>query len=118
VTASACDTSSDGFPTPEYRQFITDGVTLGKRDDLTNSGRRKASAPGEPYDDRILGGGNFIDALRTQRELAPEISTNIGINGVVVGQHLGLGRSGVSVAAGRGEQLLKNALSLLTLIDK
>jgi hypothetical protein len=144
-----------------YRQFIADGVTLGKRDDLTSSGRRKTNLPDGPYDDRILGSGDFIEELSTRRELAPEISTNIGIrelidkacarfavdpdalrlrtraagiaevrsivcylavrqiglSGVEVGRHLGLGRSGVCVAADRCEQLLKNDPSHLTLID-
>ena len=145
-----------------YRQFIADGVTLGKRDDLTSSGRRKSNLPDGPYDDRILGSGDFIEELGRRRELAPEISTSIslreligkvcdrfavepdalrlrtraagiaevrsivcylavrhiGRSGVEVGQHLGLSRSGVSVAAARGEQLLKNEPSLLTLVDK
>jgi REP element-mobilizing transposase RayT len=145
-----------------YCQFIADGVTLGKRDDLTSSGRRRANLPDGPYDDRILGSGDFIEELSTRRGLAPEFSANIGIreligkvcnrfaiapdalrlrtraagiaevrsivcslavrhiglNGVEVGQYLGIGRSGVSVAASRGEQLLKNDPSLLRLIDK
>lgn len=151
-----------GVARRRYRQFIADGVAQGKRDDLTSSGRRNTNLPDGPYDDRILGSGDFIEELSTRRELAPEISTNIGIrelidkacarfavdpdalrlrtraagiaevrsivcylavrqiglSGVEVGRHLGLGRSGVSVAADRGEQLLKKDLSLLTLIDK
>jgi len=41
----------------------------------------------------------------------------IGHNGVEVGRQLGLSRSGVSVAADRGELLVKNDPVLLTLID-
>ena len=151
-----------GVARRRYRQFIADGVTLGKRDDLTSSGRRRTDLSDGPYDDRILGSGDFVEELRTQRELAPEILVSIGIreligkvcdrfavesdalrlrtraagiaevrsivcylavrhigqNGVEVGRHLGLSRSGVSVAAGRGEQVLKKDPSLLTLIDK
>lgn len=151
-----------GVARRRYRQFIADGVTLGKRDDLTSSGRRRTNLLDGPYDDRILGSGDFIEELGTRRELAPDILTSIGIreligkvcdrfavepdalrlwtraagiaevrsivcylavrhigqNGVEVGRHLGLSRSGVSVAAGRGEQLLKNDPSLLMLIDK
>ncbi|HKK00920.1 MAG TPA: transposase [Desulfuromonadales bacterium] len=39
-------------------------------------------------------------------------------SGVEVGRRLGLSRSGVSVAAGRGEQLVKDDPTLLSLIDK
>lgn len=145
-----------------YHQFMADGVTLGKRDDLTSGGRRRTISHDGPYDDRILGSGDFIKELGTRKELAREIFTgidigelidrvcarfaiepdalriktrasgiaevrsivcalavrHIGLNGVVVGRHLGLSRSGVSVAADRGEQLLRNDPSLLELIDK
>jgi chromosomal replication initiation ATPase DnaA len=43
---------------------------------------------------------------------------HVGESGIAVGRHLGLTRSGVSVAAGRGEQLVKNEPALLALIDK
>jgi hypothetical protein len=42
----------------------------------------------------------------------------LGHSGVEVGRHLGLGRAGVSVAASRGEKLVKNDPALLGLIDK
>jgi putative transposase len=144
-----------------YRLFMADGVAQGRRDDLTSSGRRSISLPDGAYDDRILGGVDFIERLRARRELAPTLSTNIGIgelisrvcnhfaldpgtlrqrtrapkvadvrgivcclavrhlglNGVEVGRHLGLSRSGVSIAAGRGEQLLKSDPALLDLVN-
>ena len=150
-----------GVARRRYRQFIADGVVLGKRDDLTSSGRRRTN-PDDPYDDRILGSGDFIAELSTRRELMVEISAKININelidklcahfaiepeavrrrtraagvaevrsivcylavrhmgqnGVEVGRHLGLSRSGVSVATGRGEQLMKDDPSLMKLIDK
>lgn len=144
-----------------YHQFIADGVTQGKREDLTSSGRRQTKIHDDLYDDRILGNGDFIEEIRARQELMPVFSAKLGIhelisrvckhfaldpeilrrktraagiaearsivcylavrlighNGVEVGQQLGLSRSGVSVAAGRGEPLVKNDPVLLTLID-
>ncbi len=145
-----------------YHRFITDGVAQGTRDDLTSGKRRRTNLPDDPYDDRILGGGDFIEELRTRRELAPELAFSVdiraligkvcahfsiapeqlrlktrapgvaevrsvvcyivtrqaGANGAELGRQLGLGRSGVSVAAGRGEHLVQNNPVLLRLIDK
>lgn len=153
---------SKGEARRRYRLFIADGVAQGKRDDLTSTGRRRTNLPDEPFDDRILGSGDYIEELRARQELATEITTSvdiraligkvcerfavdpeallrktraagiaevrsiicclavrrIGLSGVEVGRHLGLGRAGVSVAADRGEQLVKNDPSLLTLINK
>jgi REP element-mobilizing transposase RayT len=153
---------SKGEARRRYRLFIADGVAQGKRDDLTSTGRRRTNLPNEPFDDRILGSGDYIEELRARQELATEITASVDIcalvgkvcerfavapdalrlktraagiaevrsivcylavrrielSGVEVGRHLGLGRSGVSVAADRGEQLVKNDPSLLTLINK
>jgi transcriptional regulator len=40
-----------------------------------------------------------------------------GHSGVEVGKHLNLQRAGVSIAASRGEEKVKDAPGLLTLID-
>ncbi len=129
---------------------------------MTSSGRRRTKLPEEPYDDRILGNGEFIEVLRARKEQAPEMAPRIDIpeligkvcsrfavdpaklrlktraagvaevrsivcylavrhlgeSGVAVGRQLGLGRSGVSVAAARGEQMVKKDPALRTLIDK
>ena len=151
-----------GEATRRYHQFIADGLAQGKRDDLTSSGRRRTNLPEAPYDDRILGSGDFFEVLRAKKEMAPEMAPNIGIpeligkvcsrfaidpanlrpktraagvaevrsivcflavrhlgeTGVAVGRQLGLGRSGVSVAAERGAQMVKKDPALRTLIDK
>ncbi len=145
-----------------YHQFIADGVLQGKRNDLTSSSKRQTKLPDDPYDDRILGDGDFIEEIRTRQELKPVFSTKIAIgelirracthfaiapeslqrrtrasgiaeirsiicylavrlidhNGAEVGRRLGLSRSGVSVATGRGELLVKENPELLALIDK
>jgi REP element-mobilizing transposase RayT len=52
-----------------YRRFIADGVALGRRPELVGGGlRRSAKAAGgreglESFDDRILGGGEFVESL-------------------------------------------------------
>jgi REP-associated tyrosine transposase len=43
---------------------------------------------------------------------------HLGEGGATVGRQLGLGRSGVSVAAGRGEKRVKEDSALLSLIDQ
>jgi chromosomal replication initiation ATPase DnaA len=129
---------------------------------LTSSGKRRTNLPDEPFDDRILGSGDYIEELCVRQEPAPEITANvdfralvgkvcerfavdpeaprlkthaagiaevrsivcylavrrIGLSGVEIGRHLDLGRAGVSVAADRAEQLVKNDPTLLTLINK
>lgn len=139
---------------------------MGKRQEL-GGGRRLSRAlledlGEEQYDERVLGSGQFVEDLRTRRELeskfpcAMEIEDIItrvcryyeidpeelrlksrarriadarsiicylavrqtGHSGVEVGRQVTLSRAGVSVAAGRGEQMVKNDLVLLALIDK
>lgn len=59
-----------------YRSFVEDGIVMGQRSDLMGGGRRRnqgeaADAPEEEsFDDRILGHGEFVDALRRQMELS------------------------------------------------
>ena len=149
-----------------YRQFVADGVALGKRNEL--GGERRVSKDllaelnEESFDARILGSEEFIKELRQIREfdakfprvltireivaticrhyeLEPEnlqqknragkVTTArsiicyfavrlMGHNGVEVGKQLNLLRAGVSVAADRGEQIVKIDPSLLSLVDK
>lgn len=149
-----------------YRLFVADGVALGKRDDLGGGRRMSKELLGErgeePYDERVLGSGEFVEELRGRRELElkfpkimeieeivakvcrhfgidpQELRLNVraariadarsvicylavrqaGHSGVEVSRHVNLRRAGVSVAAGRGEKMVKDAPVLLSLIDK
>jgi putative transposase len=68
-----------------YRRFVADGIPMGKREDL--GGRRRLSREmleelnGEPYDPRILGGGDFVRELRMRSELEAKIPQNFGNQG-------------------------------------
>jgi len=70
-----------------YRIFILDGVALGKRDDL-GGGRRELRKSleeyDEVYDERVLGSGAFVEALRNRRELESKFSHAMEINDIVV----------------------------------
>jgi hypothetical protein len=57
----------------KYRDFITDGIKNGSRDDLIGGGLRrsiKQLRPGEyeTYDERVLGSGEFVERLRQETE--------------------------------------------------
>lgn len=150
----------------KYRQFVADGVALGKRLEL-GSGRRISKSAleelgDEPYDARVLGSGEFIRELQHRQELEAQlpqvmelksivdrvcehygITTDAlrensrrasiaearsvicylavrraGYSGVEVGRLVNLGRAGVSVAVGRGEEKVRKHPVLLGLIDK
>ena len=75
---------SRGEAKRRYRQFVADGVAQGKRDDLTSSGKRRTNLPEDPYDDRIMGSGDFIEELRMRRELAPELSAIVKVKNVSI----------------------------------
>jgi hypothetical protein len=155
-----------GESVKRYRLFIGDGVALGKRAEFGDSRRMTremlAERGDEPYDQRILGSGAFIEALQGRQELASQlpptasiadIVTNVcqyftiepqelkrnirtarfsearsiisylavrlvGHGGAAVGQAINLRRSGVSVAASRGEQMVKDNPVLGALINK
>jgi hypothetical protein len=52
----------------KYRDFVIAGIENGRRDDLVGGGLRRSrvgahSGDGEAYDERILGSGEFVEAL-------------------------------------------------------
>lgn len=71
-----------------YRQFVADGVSLGKRPDLTGGGLRRsqlikgsAEVPGD-YDERILGSGEFVASLREEPRLSGLLGATIDLSGL------------------------------------
>ena len=71
----------------QYRIFVLDGIALGKRDDL-GGGRRVSrnllEGCDEVYDERVLGNGAFVEALRDRRELESKFSHGMEINEIVI----------------------------------
>lgn len=137
----------------KYRQFVADGLAQGRRNDLTGGGLRRSQGEVkegqrvESYDDRILGSGEFVEYLRSDKKLHDKLSRQIPLetllervaecfglapgslkrggrtpqiveargvacyiavreleySGVAVGEVLNMKRSGVCLAARRGE---------------
>lgn len=140
-----------------YRQFVFDGITNGRRDDLVGGGLKRSQGDRsnneyENYDERVLGGGDFVDGLRHEATLRHKMKKSVtlnrllevvsaaleldpdmvmkpsksrkpaaaraiicylaiyelGYNGTEAGAFLHLGSTGVSLAARRGEKILKS----------
>ena len=140
----------------KYRNFVAEGIVLGRRDELVGGGiKRQLKLSGsndfQAYDERILGSGQFVEHLLHEtesaqvheevsqpslQEIVVQISTLYGIEssalrqgskqktianakaaicflatrrfgytGVQVARCLALSRSGVILAAGRGDAL-------------
>lgn len=137
----------------KYRQFVEDGSAQGRRNDLIGGGLRRSQGGieegrrSESYDDRVLGSGEFVDYLRTDKKLHDKLAKQISLetllariaeyfglelgslnrggrnpqvveargvacyfavreleySGVIVGDALRMKRSGVCLAARRGE---------------
>ncbi|MDT8441911.1 MAG: transposase [Desulfuromonadales bacterium] len=145
-----------GTARANYGQFVADGIATGRRDELVGGGMKRSQGERkdneyESFDERILGGGDFVDALQRHVDLQPKmrcavslarlldvVASHLGIDPAVVrrpskaripaaargiichlaifefgyrgsevGRFLHLGASGVSLAARRGEKLLK-----------
>lgn len=139
-----------------YRQFVSDGIKEGWRDELVGGGLKRSRTERvdngyESFDERVLGGGDFVDELKRHVELhtkmqgaitlarllevvsgiwgldpdavrrpskarAPAAARGIichlatfefGYRGDEVGRFLHLGSSGVSLAARRGEKIMR-----------
>ena len=77
-----------------YQQFIADGVTAGRRDDLSGGGLKRSQLGHEEstepimYDERILGSGEFVAALTQEANISegqrPQFSLTELLNRVCV----------------------------------
>ena len=80
-----------GAARKHYRQFIEDGIAMGKRPDLVGGGlRRSKRAAGEPlaggsHDDRILGSGEFVEHLRKKTTLKARLGRQISVSSLFEG---------------------------------
>jgi len=70
-----------------YRLFIEDGIPQGKREDLGS--RRRLTRElldaknGEPFDQRILGSGEFVRELKKRRELVEKLPRSLEIKEII-----------------------------------
>lgn len=65
-----------------YRQFVSDGIVTGRRDDLVGGGLRRSQGErqnkeNESYDERILGRGDFVDGLKLEARLRDRMKSAI-----------------------------------------
>lgn len=69
-----------------YRQFVSDGVAMGRRPELTGGGLRRSQliennfAVMGDYDERILGGGDFVASLREEPRFAGKLPCTMNLN--------------------------------------
>jgi hypothetical protein len=69
-----------------YMQFLSDGVAMGKRPELVGGGLRRSQlmesngAVLGDYDERVLGGGDFVASLREDARLGGKLSLTIDLN--------------------------------------
>lgn len=69
----------------KYRQFVADGVEQGRRPELVGGGLRRSqkAAGGEEglmsFDDRVLGSGAFVDALRQDASLRARLLPRLSV---------------------------------------
>ncbi len=143
--------------TDKYRHFVEEGIAVGRRTDLVGGGLRRsrggavAGQQVESHDDRVLGSGEFVEYLRSEKRLGDRLASGISLNqlvervaeyygvtaeslrrssrmpmiveargaicylavreleksGTAVGSVLNMKRSGVSLAARRGEMIVE-----------
>ncbi len=71
-----------------YRNFVMDGISQGKRDELVGGGlRRILQLTGyekvKAYDERVLGSGEFVERLRKENELSDRLPAVMPLNELV-----------------------------------
>ena len=67
-----------------YRQFVSEGIKAGRRDDLVGGGlkRSQGERPNneyESFDERVLGGGDFVDGLKQECTLRDKMKSVISL---------------------------------------
>lgn len=81
----------------KYRLFVEGGVDQGRRNDLVGGGLRRSQGNAEGrriecFDERVLGGGEFVEYLRNDKKLQDKLSKSIPLNSLIerVAQYFGL----------------------------
>lgn len=68
-----------------YRQFVSEGIKTGRRDDLVGGGLKRSQGERlndeyESYDERILGCGDFVDGLKLEAKLRDRMKSAITLS--------------------------------------
>ena len=71
-----------------YRQFVVDGISQGKRDELVGGGlKRTLKLTGyeevRAYDQRVLGSEGFVERLRKEHELSDRLPVVMPLEGLI-----------------------------------
>jgi len=72
-----------------YSLFIADGVSAGRRDDLLGGGLKRshgerADNANESFDERVLGGGDFVDRLKQDCNLQERMKRTVTLEKLLV----------------------------------
>lgn len=67
-----------------YRYFVSEGINTGRRDDLVGGGLKRSQGERrndeyESFDERVLGGGDFVDGLKQECTLRHKMNTVISL---------------------------------------
>jgi REP element-mobilizing transposase RayT len=67
-----------------YRQFVSDGINAGRRDDLVGGGLKRSQGERrrneyESFDERVLGGGAFVDGLKQECALRDRMKSVVSL---------------------------------------
>jgi REP element-mobilizing transposase RayT len=81
----------NGLPSARqtYRQFVSEGVVIGRRKDLVggglqrSQGKKNAGEIIESFDERILGSGKFVEALVRDNDLNEKIRQTIPLSELI-----------------------------------
>lgn len=65
-----------------YRQFVSEGIKSGRRDELVGGGLKRSQGQREnneyeSFDERILGSGDFVDSLKLEVKLRDKMKSSI-----------------------------------------
>jgi hypothetical protein len=79
-----------------YRQFVSDGIKAGRRDELVGGGLKRSQGERsfneyESFDARVLGNGDFVDCLRQDEQLRDKMKNGASLKQLVAAVAMVLG---------------------------
>jgi hypothetical protein len=85
-----------------YRQFVSDGIKAGRRDELVGGGLKRSQGERsfneyESFDARVLGNGDFVDSLKQDEQLRDKMQSAVSLKQLVEAVAMVLGLEADSV---------------------